>query len=169
MCLPQHSFGKQFYGSVNKTDYATLRLGFIMVSDSADSKYVSISFIFFLREHNGYFHFEILASVSLPGEPIIWLSQVYGTCSWSRFQESCWYQVNIITFWIVVNLLIQCIFIFCFLHSLRCENNRRSLRCKTFDIACYLYLILTNCYNFSFIQLVPLVFRNYFSIVEYWW
>ena len=28
----QHSFFKQFYGSVSKTDYTTMRLGFIMVS-----------------------------------------------------------------------------------------------------------------------------------------
>jgi mlo protein len=27
----QHSFVKQFYGSVTKSDYTTMRLGFIMV------------------------------------------------------------------------------------------------------------------------------------------
>lgn len=30
----QHAFLKQFYGSVTKSDYTTMRLGFIMVSSS---------------------------------------------------------------------------------------------------------------------------------------
>ena len=43
--LFQHSFGKQFYRSVSKSDYTTMRLGFIMVRISPNDKLMLSSFL----------------------------------------------------------------------------------------------------------------------------
>ena len=59
----QHSFLKQFYASVTKSDYITLRLGFIMVSHLRFSVDVYLTFI--LKLHNKSF----TAVDTLQGQP----------------------------------------------------------------------------------------------------
>jgi len=70
--LFQHSFGKQFYRSVSKSDYTTMRLGFIMVSICPNDKLIFCSF---LACKHGFFP---LITDSLPFQPKIWFLWIHG-------------------------------------------------------------------------------------------
>lgn len=76
--LLQHSFFKQFYGSVTKSDYVALRLGFITVRTWTD-----ILLYFYIIYTPFWCKLSFLDT--LQGEPKVQFSQVHDTRPWRWF------------------------------------------------------------------------------------
>ena len=98
--LFQHAFLKQFYGSVTKSDYTTMRHYFIMVrnyfSGLVSVKFSTYLYILFLTFNCLFFmRPNCFLADTLHGESKVWFSQIYGASTWIWFWESCRSQVHL--------------------------------------------------------------------------